>query len=255
MSTPLAIDSFQPISLEEMKGVRLMNRIDTKYILHISQLPALLEKCAEFYCMQENNGTRLSGYRTMYYDTDAHDAYLLHLHGRAPRQKLRSRIYEDDGEAFFEIKNKTNQGRTKKKRVPIPQDCFQNFTKDSTALEFAEERARWSPSALSPALEIKFSRLTLVNFERTERITIDTSLEFFNPRSKNTIEMPQVAIVEIKRDGRCRSTMQDMLLRMRVFPAQISKYCTGMMLTDASLPRGLFKPRLVQLNKIINKYA
>lgn len=255
MNTSLPIDSFQPISLAEMQGIKLMNRIDTKYVIPMALLPELLEKCTSSFYLQESFGNRLSGYRTLYYDTPSHEAYLLHLHGHMPRQKLRTRIYEDGGDAFFEVKNKTNKGRTKKKRVQIPQDCFSCFAAAPDALALAADKSRWECSLLSPALEIHFFRLTLVNYARTERITIDTDLRFANSRNGNTASLPKVAIVELKRDGREHSTMQDLLLQMRVFPAKISKYCTGMMLTDPDIPRGRFKIRLIQLNKIIEKYA
>ena len=37
------IDGFAPITLEEMSGIRLMNRIDSKYLASESQLLKLLE--------------------------------------------------------------------------------------------------------------------------------------------------------------------------------------------------------------------
>lgn len=110
-------------------------------------------------------------------------------------------------------------------------------------------------NALSPSVEIGFSRLTLVNFDKTERVTIDYRLNFINSRNGATASLPEVAILELKRDGRKRSLMQEILLQMRIFPARFSKYCTGLMLTDKSLPKGRFKLRLIQLNKLIDKYA
>lgn len=34
---------FDPITLEEMRGIRLMNRIDTKFLVNVAELPTLLE--------------------------------------------------------------------------------------------------------------------------------------------------------------------------------------------------------------------
>lgn len=255
MSTRFPIDSFQPITLAEMQGVKLMNRIDTKYIIPVALLPELLGKCAGSFFLQEAAGNRISGYRTLYYDTPKHESYLLHLHGHAPRQKLRARIYEDTGDAFFEIKDKTNKGRTKKKRVEIPHDCFRDFASSPDALTLAEKKSRWDYRILSPSIDIQFSRLTLVNKGMTERVTIDTDLTFTNSRNGNSSTLPQIAVIELKRDGRQHSLMQDLLLEMRVFPAKFSKYCTGLMMTDPDLPKGRFKIRLIELNKIIAKYA
>lgn len=255
MNTPLPIDSFRPITLSEMQDVKLMNRTDTKYVIPVGFLPSLLERCKDSYFLQKSSGGGTIGYRTLYFDTPGYDSYLLHLHGREPRQKLRTRIYEDTGDAFFEVKTKSNKGRTKKKRVRIVIGDFENFLANPDARELAKSKSRWDYNALSPSVEIGFSRLTLVNFDKTERVTIDYRLNFINSRNGATASLPEVAILELKRDGRNRSLMQEILLQMRIFPARFSKYCTGLMLTDKSLPKGRFKLRLIQLNKLIDKYA
>lgn len=256
MNICLPTDKFPGITLDSMKKVKLMNRIDTKYLIPSCMLPGLLERCAACFQMQETDGCRMPAYETMYYDTPLCEAYLLHLHGHMPRQKVRTRTYVDgDGASFFEIKNKTNRGRTKKERIAIGRECFEDFTKSRPAVEFGEGRLRWPANELSPALLIKFNRLTLVNNSLTERITIDLNLRFENPRTSGSASLGEVAVIELKRDGTKHSDLQDILLQMRVFPAKFSKYCTGMMLTDESIPRGRFKERLITLKKNINKNA
>ena len=44
---------FEPVSLEEMNAVRLMNRIDTKYTTSIDLLPAILLSLQKDYRIQE----------------------------------------------------------------------------------------------------------------------------------------------------------------------------------------------------------
>ena len=255
MNTPLPIDSFRPITLSEMQDVKLMNRTDTKYVIPVGFLPSLLESCKDSYFLQKSSGGGTIGYRTLYFDTPGHDSYLLHLHGREPRQKLRTRIYEDTGDAFFEIKTKGNKGRTKKRRAQIEVVDFENFLANPDARDLANNKSRWDCNVLSPSVEIHFSRLTLVNYDKTERVTIDYQLNFLNSRNGASASLPEIAILELKRDGRKRSSMQDILLQMRIFPTRFSKYCTGLMLTDKNLPKGRFKLRLIQLNKLIDKYA
>ena len=46
------VNSMQPISLEEMKDVRLMNRVDTKYLVTSGQLIAILQGVQERYYAQ-----------------------------------------------------------------------------------------------------------------------------------------------------------------------------------------------------------
>ena len=42
------LSQMDPISLEQMSGIKLMNRIDTKYLVDVRRLPALLDKAKEF---------------------------------------------------------------------------------------------------------------------------------------------------------------------------------------------------------------
>ncbi|MCF0207422.1 MAG: VTC domain-containing protein, partial [Bacteroidales bacterium] len=114
------LQSFSPISLEEMGKVKLMNRIDTKYLVTTEMLVDILSLIKDEYFVQSKNGTRISGYNTLYYDTPDLQMYLAHHNRKLNRQKLRARIYTDSNLAFCEIKNKNNKGRTKKKRVEMP---------------------------------------------------------------------------------------------------------------------------------------
>jgi len=49
-------------------------------------------------------------------------------------------------------------------------------------------------------LRTKFNRFTLVNPEKTERITIDTSLHFINKKMMKEVYVEDVAILELKRN-------------------------------------------------------
>ena len=58
------LDIFGPVTLEEMSGIRLMNRTDTKYLLPLETLAVLLHYAAADYRVQEVAGLSycLSGY-------------------------------------------------------------------------------------------------------------------------------------------------------------------------------------------------
>ena len=47
------LDSMAPITLEEMSDIRLMNRLDTKYVASKTQLVQLLELVQDKYFVQE----------------------------------------------------------------------------------------------------------------------------------------------------------------------------------------------------------
>ncbi|HOQ58533.1 MAG TPA: VTC domain-containing protein, partial [Bacteroidales bacterium] len=63
------LSRFSPILLEEMGKVKLMNRIDTKYIARVDRLIPLLEEMTTGYYAQEINGKRIARYHTLYMDT------------------------------------------------------------------------------------------------------------------------------------------------------------------------------------------
>ena len=108
-----------PITLEEMSGIKLMNRTDTKFVATLEQLVAFLSAVKGKYFIQEIDDKRIASYHTTYYDTDDYEMYRMHHAGRCVREKIRVRTYLDNGATFLEVKNKNNHGRTKKKRITV----------------------------------------------------------------------------------------------------------------------------------------
>ena len=113
------LEQLQPITLPEMKEIRLMNRTDTKFVTNKEKLAKLLELCQGQYYAQFNAGSKIASYKTTYWDTDDHHFFMEHHNGRAPRQKVRVRTYMDSLDTFLEVKTKNNHGRTKKKRILV----------------------------------------------------------------------------------------------------------------------------------------
>ena len=60
---------FAPISLAQMDGVALQDRIDTKYVLHVDHLYLALASLTEHYQILEIDAVRLHRYQTLYFDT------------------------------------------------------------------------------------------------------------------------------------------------------------------------------------------
>lgn len=240
----------QPITLAEMRSVKLMNRIDTKYVLGCDEVFELLERSAMAgYRVQHIDGRRAVGYDTLYYDTAERSMYLMHHNRVLTRQKVRTRTYEASGVTFLEIKDKTNRGRTRKQRVEIARSHFEAFAKDAAALDFFTPRSAYSAQEISPAIATHFQRITLVNAMLTERITIDLDLRYTDVRSGTTAAIEGMAILELKQDGHVRSVMKELLRDMRIMPLKVSKYCLATTLTVAGIKHNRFKAKLRDIEK------
>jgi hypothetical protein len=241
--------NLEPITLEEMSGIRLMNRTDTKFVTNKENLARLLELAQGKYYAQFHNNAKIANYMTTYWDTDEYRFYLEHHNGRAPRQKVRVRTYMDSDDTFLEVKTKNNHGRTKKKRVQVPS---QEITGENGNEEFLQERVHLSLADIHPTIRNQFHRITLVNYGKTERLTIDYDVHFHNYETGKDANVGPLVIIELKRDGNVYSPVLDILRQLRIKPSGFSKYCIGSIMTNHDLKQNLFKQKLVKLRKIAN---
>jgi len=239
--------TFDPITLEEMSSIKLMNRIDTKFVTTRRKLMQLLDMARADYWAQDIRGERLSKYDTTYFDTDDFAMYRIHQSGHTGRQKMRFRTYVSSDLHFLEVKTKNNHGRTKKKRIKV----FDMDLDDEGKRAFLAEHLRYDIADLQPAIRNNFERITLVNRAKTERLTIDTNLQFFNLVSGENRDMGPLVIIELKRDGLCYSPVLEMLRQLRIHPHGFSKYCMGSAMTNSQLPVNRFKPKLRDVEKIL----
>ena len=240
-------DGFTPISLAEMDGVALLNRLDTKFVMSTSQLWITLASLQQEYWMLEVNGQRLNRYRTMYFDTPSFDLYLAHVNERPERYKVRSREYADSHLAFLEVKHRTRKDRTIKERIPIAEQW----------MRMPPELQRWlrsvSPvdgSALEPKLWNSFIRMTLVSKHCCERVTLDLALSFSNDARR--LSMDEIVIAEVKMDAvggvsPFLAQMRSQRIRQRGF----SKYAMGVALLYTQVKKNTLKPRLLWLEKMM----
>ncbi|MBR1807794.1 MAG: polyphosphate polymerase domain-containing protein [Paludibacteraceae bacterium] len=254
--TEAILSQFDPISLEEMESVKLMNRIDTKYVVTIRQLPLLLNMAKRDYYAQQIGGKRLATYDTVYYDTADLDMYIRHHDRQLVRQKIRVRQYVDSDLTFLEIKRKNNKGRTKKKRISVPGfaidgDVVGHGKRDWRVADFIAEKSRYTWEQISPKLRTSFRRITLVNKQKTERLTIDLNLVWENETTGVRMSYPDLVIVELKRDGNQPSAMIPIMQTMRITPLKISKYCIGTALTSPLLKQNRFKQKIRRLEKLL----
>ncbi|MGM9740074.1 MAG: polyphosphate polymerase domain-containing protein [Candidatus Cryptobacteroides sp.] len=238
------------ITLDEMDSIKLMNRVDTKYLTTLTTLGEILRRAVPYYRVLETAGSRVADYDTLYYDTDGYRMYLDHQNRRLDRRKIRTRTYLSSGDTFLEIKKKNNRGRTKKKRIAIPSGEFNSFAGDNAAEEFISSRTEFTASGISPSTRTEFSRITLVNNAKTERLTIDSGLRFENIRTGLNSGLADAVIIELKQEGHCHSDIRDILLDLRVKPVRVSKYCIGTVLTVPDIKKSRFIKKIRTIEKL-----
>ena len=215
--------SFAPITLAEMSSVKLMNRTDTKFVTTLPKLIQLLKMAQDDYYAQEIDGERNMLYDTTYFDTNDYAMYRQHQCGHTNRQKIRFRTYVSSHLQFMEVKTKNNHGRTKKKRIEVTDMDLTDVGKR----EFLASHLHFDVDTLIPHMHNYFRRITLVNKAKTERLTIDTSLQFHNVQTNVDRDMGPLVIIELKRDGLVFSPVLEMLRQLHIHPHGFSKYCMG----------------------------
>jgi hypothetical protein len=247
------ISKLTPVGLDGMTSVRLMNRIEIKYVFAISKLPDLISLLGKHYHVLEINNARILPYSTIYLDTPEYLFYCQHVRGESDRHKIRYRKYEATNESFLEIKKKTNKGRTIKWRIEnVPE--FGSF--DPQASGFISDYLPVSSSLITPALINNFTRITFAGFELKERITVDFNISFADPDKTDAISLPYLAIAELKKEKYSDSShFKNLIKQLSIYPTGFSKYCVGSALLKDSVKKNMIKPKLLLLNKLEHEYT
>jgi len=239
------IHRFEPISLQEMDSVKLLNRTDTKFTMNAALLPEILEKCKYDYRILDINSIRAASYKTLYFDTAAINFFTDHHNERPSRYKVRIRNYVESGLYFLEIKHKKEE-RTIKSRIKI--NGFETPLSSSSE-KFVNETMGTS-KILVPVLWNQFSRITLVNKKEKERLTLDHHVSF--DANKKQLSLGSLVIAEVKQERINRNSKFIRLMREYcIRETGISKYCLGTVLTNPGAKYNNFKAKILTLNKIM----
>lgn len=229
-----------------MDKVRLMDRIDTKFIFSSELLPGILDKSSTHYKMLEEKSKSIFSYNNLYFDTQELHMYNVHHNRHLNRYKVRFREYVDSGVVFLEVKFKNNKRRTIKTRMRRP--AFDKILVGESA-DFINHLVPYEAKDLIPRIRSKFNRLTLVHKTVRERITIDTGLRFTG--NNKEFELPFLAIAEVKYSrSSSRSDFIGLLLDNRIFPQGLSKYLLGIVLTHEGIKYNRYKPKLLTLKQM-----
>ena len=239
------IASFDPITLAEMDGVKLLDRCDTKFALPDAALPEVLSSLLGEYRLLEVGGVRGNDYRSLYLDTPGFRLFHDHHNGRSFRSKVRFREYLGNDLCFLEVKRKTGRGDTVKKRMRIEAVPDAMSEEQRTYV-----RARSGIEApLDPVLWNHYTRFTFVHRQRAERLTIDRAMRFSS--NGEVRDITGLCIAELKQARADQASPFARLMRtMGTRPGGISKYCLGVLLLQPSIKHNAFNEALRKLDRI-----
>lgn len=239
------LSKFNNITLFEMDKVSLMKRVDTKFIFNSDLLDQLLPKIINNYLILDIDHHRLQSYKTNYFDDDKLTCYIDHHNRKQNRFKIRMREYVKSKLSFLEIKRKV-KGQTVKNRILI-----ESISEEiQEHIHFIDKNVGLNQK-LQKTLSNTFDRITLVNKEKTERLTIDINLSFQN--NNQSIELNNVAVAELKQKRLDRNSIFYQLMKDNyIRPTRISKYCIGLLLLDPlkKIKYNRFKNKLLLINNI-----
>jgi hypothetical protein len=246
------LSKLNPVSLDEMSGIRLMNRVEIKYVFTTRKLTDLILLLGKDYQVLEINNLRILPYSTTYLDTEDSLFYNQHVRGKLDRHKIRYRKYEATRESFLEIKKKTNKGRTIKWRI---ENQLTSGFFDSQASCFLKEYLPVNQDLVKPSLLNQFTRITLAGFKLKERITLDFNISFTRLHNMKSVTLPYLVIAELKKEPYSDSSnFKSLIKQLNIYPTSFSKYCVGSALLNDSLKMNTVKPKLLLLNKLENEY-
>lgn len=217
---------FRSHGLEDLNQSKLMKRVDSKFIVPMFLLPALLEELKSHYSILQIANNLCHGYDSRYYDTDDFKFYRDHHNGKANRKKVRFRNYVSNNTFFLEVKEKSNKGITNKTRIPV---IASRNTALSEYREFLQNCNVPMVDKLYPSLTVRYDRVSLAHISSLERVTIDLNLRFSLPNETHECQYDHFVIVEVKQQRLDRrSVVFSAMKRYGIRQMKYSKYCMGL---------------------------
>ena len=187
MSTPVSgtVDALEPISLADLDAIAALQvRNDRKYVVNDTIVDLMLCELAGGLQILQIEVHRTVFKRSVYFDTPDFDLHRAAATGRRRRFKVRTRVYEDSGQAMLEVKTKDGRGRTVKERLDYDIDNSSHLTPEGrrfvqmalASSDVPVTNELLNAAGLHPVLTTAYRRSTIVHETSGTRATIDSAL-------------------------------------------------------------------------------
>lgn len=253
------LETYDAISLAWLQAKsELMEREESKYLLHINQLEHILQNLQDQYDILDINDIREFTYENVYFDTDDFFFYHQHLDQHRSRTKIRTRKYVDSHLDFIEYKQKINKV-IKKERITINEDEFGHISSETISfLEncFSKYYKKDKQFSLLPTLRNQYKRITLCHKTLKERVTIDMGITYSEPyTSENSMTLSHLAIIECKHAE--KKPFFKNIMKQHAIPevSLCSKYCLGAYYLGKMKKYTSFLPTIIYIDTLKNNKA
>jgi uncharacterized protein YegJ (DUF2314 family) len=215
---------FETIKFKDAKKIKLMARNEYKCIVTDEKIiKEFIESLSENYYLMLKHNNYNRNYTNLYFDNENMDILKAHDNHDNMRQKIRIRKYEKD--KVLEIKTKENGYSTKVR-------CKYN-DKLETNQKWIEKNFIYNADKLIPVIKNSYDRITFISKDKSERITIDSNLSFFNYiTNKSYHENNLFFIIEIKTENIENSKINNILQNLDIEITKFSKYYYGINKTN-----------------------
>lgn len=241
-----ALSRFKEIGLDELLHENLMERIDRKFVVSITEIGSFLEGLESDYRIVKAAGSVVAPYRSLYLDTEDFKYFNRHRRGFANRVKVRYRTYPKTDTTFLEFKKKNNKGRISKTRIPM--EDFRLPLASNSKSFLSELIPSSEVNALKESVEVEYDRLGFIANSDEERFSVDFDLRATYKGKK--VSFGELAIIEVKQDQYECSPVIRQLREKGIREDSMSKYCMALSLLKPGLKWNTFKPTLHRIRKI-----
>ncbi len=233
--TIATLDHLAAITLQELIAqAPALTRIDRKYLVPETLVPALFGDLDSSARVLEINGDREFDYRSLYFDSPSLESFRGAGQRRRRRFKVRIRTYLTSGENYLEVKTRGPRGTTVKEREPYAACTYlDRWGRSYLEDRFVHAGVTTSVEALQPVLLTAYRRSTLT--VGADRATIDTGLSWARPHGP-TLTTTGLAVIETKA-GSTPTALDRLLWRHGHRPVRMSKFGAGLALLHPDLPR------------------
>ncbi|MCH2188763.1 polyphosphate polymerase domain-containing protein, partial [Candidatus Gracilibacteria bacterium] len=248
------LSNFNSIDLSELNAsASFLKRIDRKFLVTTNQLCDILSDLSADFQALEIGDKRIFQYDNVYMDTPDYMFYHQHQNKLESRTKIRTRHYVDADMTFFEYKQKQD-GVTKKFRYQFPVGEHGQMTKGKERFFEGVYQSMYDEKApkITPAIKTRYKRLTLVNTDGSERLTIDFDISTQDLRSKKATKtkLENLVIIESKSMSKTCKSIEILKSHGITQAKSCSKYSLGVVYSGLAEKWDTFKNTMEKIAEI-----